>query len=71
MAELDSVCIEDGTFELILATPTEVYGSLGIEKIKSFDSGLGIHTISYSYTDANGCSNSESIDIEIVSVPIA
>ena len=69
MAELDSVCIEDGTFELIVATPTGgIYSGPGVSnnELNPSIAGLGTHTISYSYTDANGCSNSESIDIEIV-----
>ena len=69
MAELDSVCIEDGTFELIVATPTGgMYVGPGISnnELNPSIAGLGIHTISYSYTDANGCTNSETIDIEII-----
>lgn len=69
MAELDSVCIEDEAFELIVATPTGgIYGGPGVSnnELNPSIAGLGIHTISYSYTDANGCTNSESIDIEIV-----
>ncbi|WP_298543622.1 T9SS type A sorting domain-containing protein [uncultured Aquimarina sp.] len=38
----------------------------------SFDpatAGVGIHTITYSFTDANGCSNSASDTIEVFDVP--
>ncbi|WP_299213609.1 T9SS type A sorting domain-containing protein [uncultured Aquimarina sp.] len=38
----------------------------------SFDpatAGVGVHTITYSFTDANGCSNSASDTIEVFDVP--
>ncbi|HEY3384960.1 MAG TPA: hypothetical protein VGK46_00530, partial [Saprospiraceae bacterium] len=31
--------------------------------------GPGIHTVSYTYTDANGCSNVEYMDIEVYELP--
>jgi len=33
------------------------------------DAGVGTHTITYDYTDANGCSNSETIDITVHALP--
>ncbi|WP_298321446.1 hypothetical protein, partial [uncultured Aquimarina sp.] len=38
----------------------------------SFDpvvAGVGIHTITYSFTDANGCDNSASDTIEVFDLP--
>ncbi|MFM1874804.1 MAG: hypothetical protein RL266_541 [Bacteroidota bacterium] len=32
--------------------------------------GGGIHTISYTYTDGNGCTNTASIDIEVTDAPV-
>ncbi len=69
MEELDSVCIEDEAFELTIANPTGgIYSGPGVSnnELNPSIAGLGIHTISYSYTDTNGCTNSESINIEII-----
>lgn len=33
------------------------------------DAGVGTHTITYSYTDANGCTNSCEFDIKVNSIP--
>ncbi|MEQ9298489.1 MAG: hypothetical protein RIF33_08000, partial [Cyclobacteriaceae bacterium] len=32
--------------------------------------GVGLHTITYSYTDANGCTNTASDDIEVFDLPV-
>ncbi|WP_299316168.1 hypothetical protein, partial [uncultured Aquimarina sp.] len=32
--------------------------------------GAGVHTITYNFTDANGCSNSASDTIEVFDLPI-
>jgi hypothetical protein len=69
MAAVDSVCIEDEAFELVIGTPTGgTYTGPGVSnnELDPSAAGLGIHTITYSYTDGNGCSNSESVDLEIV-----
>ncbi|MGH1437445.1 MAG: beta strand repeat-containing protein, partial [Lewinella sp.] len=33
------------------------------------DAGVGVHTITYTYTDANGCTSSASDDIEVFALP--
>ena len=69
MATVDSVCIEDEAFELVIGTPTGgTYTGPGVSnnELDPLAAGIGVHTITYSYTDGNGCTNSESVDIEIV-----
>ena len=39
----------------------------------SFDpaaAGVGVHTITYTYTDANGCTNSITDDVEVFALPV-
>ncbi len=39
----------------------------------SFDpvaAGVGVHTLTYSFTDANGCTNTSSDDVEVFDLPI-
>ena len=69
MATIDSVCLDADAFELLIATPTGgSYAGPGVSnnEFNSANAGIGIHSVSYFYTDANGCANSETIDIEVV-----
>ena len=69
MATIDSVCLDADAFELLIATPTGgSYAGPGVSnnEFNAANAGVGIHSVSYSYTDANGCANSETIDIEVV-----
>ncbi|MDX2362080.1 MAG: gliding motility-associated C-terminal domain-containing protein [Crocinitomicaceae bacterium] len=61
------------------ATPSGgVYSGVGITDdgngtTYSFDpavAGAGIHTITYDYTDGNGCSESASDDVEVFALPV-
>ena len=60
-------------------TPTGgVYSGAGVTDdvngmTYSFDpaaAGVGVHTITYDYTDANGCSSSASDDVEVFDLPV-
>lgn len=66
----DTVCLEGGAVVLPAATPSGGdYSGSGVS-VPNFDpsvSGVGLQTIIYSYTDANGCTNSESTNIQVVS----
>ncbi|MDC3309131.1 T9SS type A sorting domain-containing protein, partial [Crocinitomicaceae bacterium] len=69
IAAVDSVCLDAEVFELVIATPTGgTYAGPGVSNnaFNAATAGVGIHSISYEYTDANGCTNSETIDIEVV-----
>lgn len=65
-------CILNNTFPLSEGLPVGgSYAGPGVSGT-NFDAstaGLGIHTISYTYTDANGCTNTATDQIEVVSVP--
>lgn len=62
------VCDYDPAFALTGATPAGgTYSGTGVSG-GMFDpavAGVGMHTITYDYTDGNGCSNSASEDIEV------
>lgn len=62
------VCDYDAAFTLTGATPSGgTYSGTGVSG-SIFDpgvAGIGIHPITYDYTDANGCSNSVTEDMEV------
>jgi large repetitive protein len=69
-----TLCISDAPYSLNAATPAGgTWSGSGISG-NTFDpslAALGTHTITYSYTDSvNGCSNSESINMEVVPLPV-
>ena len=63
---LADVCLQEVSFTLTGATPAGgTYAGPGVST-GIFDpaaAGTGAHTITYSYTDLNGCSNSDQTDI--------
>ena len=63
---LADVCLQEVSFTLTGATPAGgTYAGPGVST-GIFDpaaAGTGTHTITYSYTDLNGCSNSDQTDI--------
>ncbi|SNR78363.1 T9SS type B sorting domain-containing protein [Lutibacter flavus] len=77
---LPDLCLDAGVQAgLGGATPTGgVYSGPGVTDdgngtTYSFDpaaAGVGVHTITYSFTDTNGCSNSASDDVEVFTLPV-
>ncbi len=76
---LADLCIDAGVQSAQSGgTPTGgVYSGTGVTDdgngmTYSFDpaaAGVGVHTITYDYTDANGCSNSATDDVEVFDLP--
>ncbi|MCC5946766.1 MAG: HYR domain-containing protein, partial [Bernardetiaceae bacterium] len=71
---LTDVCIDNAVIDLEgLATPTGgAFSGTGVAA-NEFDpatAGAGTHTITYDYTDANGCENSITQDITVNPLPI-
>jgi gliding motility-associated-like protein len=69
---LTSVCVNANPISLTGGTPaggtysgTAVSGTNFVPSV----AGVGIHTITYTYTDIHNCSNSASQTIEVLSVP--
>ena len=66
-------CLSETNFNLTGGTPAGgSYGGLGVSGT-SFDAsiaGLGNHTITYTYTDSNGCSNSSTQSILVNDLPV-
>jgi len=69
----DNVCLSESTYALTEGIPSGgTYSGPGVSGTNFNPSsvGLGTHTITYSYTDANGCSNTTTDQIEVVPLPI-
>lgn len=66
-------CIEDGAITLNGGLPTGgTYFGNGVSG-STFDptvAGLGFHTINYTYTNSSACSDTASLDIEVISCPL-
>ncbi|MBL4704986.1 MAG: T9SS type A sorting domain-containing protein, partial [Flavobacteriales bacterium] len=66
---LDTVCLLSGPITLVGSTPLGgIYSGPGISG-SQFDpsmAGIGNHIISYSYTDSEGCSNSDSLVVTVL-----
>ena len=72
IASEEAICIDAVTSILFLVSPAG--GNLSGTGISgtSFNhtvAGVGIHAITYSYTDANGCTNTDNTTIEVLSPP--
>lgn len=69
---MDSICLDEITFPLENASPEGGnYTGPGVvigqnDLFSSNEAGLGVHVINYSYTDANGCTNSISGELTVV-----
>lgn len=65
---LAEVCLDDAPFALTSASPAGgTYSGNGVtsNNFNPSTAGLGTHSISYSYTDGNGCSNSANQSIVV------
>ncbi|MFK7808687.1 MAG: LamG-like jellyroll fold domain-containing protein, partial [Saprospiraceae bacterium] len=71
----DEACEDDGTLTLGGGSPSGaggVFSGPHVTGPTTFDvaaAGVGIHTVTYTYTDANGCINSATDDIEVYTLP--
>ena len=69
MSAMDSVCLDETPFLLTNGTPSGgTYSGTGVanDNFDASSAGVGIHTITYTYMDGNGCTNSATLDIEVV-----
>jgi len=68
------VCIDADTFLLISGTlpPGGTYSGTGVNNnyFNPAQAGIGSHTITYTYTDANSCSATCSFDINVYGLPV-
>ncbi len=71
------LCVDAGTVVVSGGAPTGgIYSGTGVTEsagVYSFDpsaAGVGVHTITYTYTDGNGCTNSASDDVEVFALPV-
>ncbi|HPM89713.1 MAG TPA: hypothetical protein PK946_03015, partial [Tenuifilaceae bacterium] len=73
LAAFDPVCLDAEPFALTGGDPVGgIYSGTGVTG-GTFDpaaAGAGTHSITYSYTDANGCSNSASKDMVVNALPV-
>ncbi len=70
---LDAVCQNEPEFTLTGGTPSGgIYSGPGTNStsFNATTAGEGTHTLTYTYTDANGCSNSTMVDITVNPIPV-
>jgi hypothetical protein len=70
---LNAVCLDEPEFTLTGGDPTGgTYSGPGtnITTFTAANAGAGTHTLSYIYTDANGCSSSTNVDITVHPLPV-
>ncbi len=65
------ICINDTAITLTADPSSGTFSGTGISsnKFNPQTAGTGTHTISYTYTDANGCSNTATADITVHDLP--
>ena len=74
LAQFAAVCISDAEFTLTGGSPSGgVYSGNGVDlngqKFNPLLAGLGAHVITYTYTNANNCVNSNTQNITVSRVP--
>ncbi|MBL7897238.1 MAG: T9SS type A sorting domain-containing protein, partial [Crocinitomicaceae bacterium] len=68
LASFNQVCEDDAAFMLIGGSPLGgTYSGTGVSGGNFDPANSGTFTITYDYTDGNGCSNAASADISVVS----
>ncbi|TVR77401.1 MAG: HYR domain-containing protein, partial [Saprospirales bacterium] len=70
-----SFCIDNGLVDLSELGATPVGGTFTGDGVSGNDfdpsvSGSGIHSITYTYTDGNGCTDSCTFEIEVFDLPV-
>ncbi|MEJ5245484.1 MAG: right-handed parallel beta-helix repeat-containing protein [Bacteroidota bacterium] len=67
-----SVCVDAPSFTLTGATPTGGTYTINGNAVTQFNpsvAGVGEHTVTYTYTDENGCTNSDEFTITVNPLP--
>jgi len=74
-ATIDDICVDEDIIELTQGSPNGgTYTGIGITTSPIFDpviAGVGIHEITYTYTDVNGCTNTATQNITVNPSPTA
>jgi gliding motility-associated-like protein len=71
-ANLSDVCVDAPTFNLNAASPSlGTYSGNGVNNntFNAANAGVGLHTITYNYSNANSCSNSRTATIRVNDLP--
>lgn len=65
-------CISETTVALVATPSGGIFSGNGVtgSNFNPSLAGTGTHTITYEYTDGNGCENSDAIDFEVVPLPV-
>ena len=72
-----TVCVNDNAFALTGESPTHgVYTSncgscLAGNQFNPLNAGSGVHTITYTYTNSNGCTESDTRTVTVIGLPSA
>ncbi|MEO5569348.1 MAG: gliding motility-associated C-terminal domain-containing protein [Bacteroidia bacterium] len=72
LSTINPVCIASSSFTLTAGIPSGgTYSGVGVNagNFTPFVAGIGIHKIYYFYSDANGCSGSDSTTITVYNIP--
>ena len=64
-------CIENTTLQFTLSPAGGTLSGTGVSGtgFNPATAGVGTHTLTYSFTDGNGCSNSTNVDVEVAALP--
>ncbi len=68
-----SFCIDDGAQQLIGIPAGGTWAGTGVNVSGLFNpltSGVGVHTLTYSYSNANNCSNTSTVNITVNPLPV-
>lgn len=72
LVPLDSICISEPAFVLTNGSPAGgTYTGPGVTggSFNPAAAGPGVHTITYTYTDINSCTNSATVTIKVLAIP--
>ena len=65
-------CVSETTVALTASPSGGTFSGNGVSgsNFDPSDAGSGTHTVTYDYTDGNGCENSTSVDFEVLPLPV-
>ncbi|MGE0077228.1 MAG: T9SS type A sorting domain-containing protein [Bacteroidales bacterium] len=70
---INPVCANTESFTLTGGNPSDgIYSGIGVSSniFNAATAGVGTHTLTYLYTDVNGCSNTTTVDITVNALPV-